>query len=214
MLKITCLASGHVFLKNVWYVLIQLLLSRITISVESREENPLLVSFTSAISLTTAFWPNECSYWWRITGLLPVCCDFCLRDWICEILLLEWNHVLFMRYVIWFKELQNTMWFVPYRLCVLMLHTYWLPLSLVAFLLRVFRWHNSATYWYLSGKKTGTMGYRRCTSCSLTVWLWVQQLEFSIKPHVWQRKPHFGQICSSVVVLCVMFMFDIGSSPQ
>lgn len=39
---------------------------------------------------------------------------YCLRYWICEIriLLLEWNHILFMRYVIWFKVLQNKMWFV------------------------------------------------------------------------------------------------------
>lgn len=39
---------------------------------------------------------------------------YCLRYWICEIriLLLEWKHILFMRYVIWFKVLQNKMWFV------------------------------------------------------------------------------------------------------
>lgn len=39
---------------------------------------------------------------------------YCLRYWICEIriLPLEWNHILFMRYVIWFKVLQNKMWFV------------------------------------------------------------------------------------------------------
>lgn len=39
---------------------------------------------------------------------------YCLRYWIREIgiLPLEWNHILFMRYVIWFKVLQNKMWFV------------------------------------------------------------------------------------------------------
>lgn len=63
------------------------------------------------------FWPNECSYWWRMLCLLPVWCDFCLRYWICEILLLEWIHVLFMRHVIWFKELQNRMWFLSGSMC-------------------------------------------------------------------------------------------------
>lgn len=39
---------------------------------------------------------------------------YCLWYWICEIriLLLEWNHILFMGYVIWFKVLRNKMWFM------------------------------------------------------------------------------------------------------
>lgn len=39
---------------------------------------------------------------------------YCLWYWICEIriLLLEWNHILFMRDVIWFKILRNKMWFL------------------------------------------------------------------------------------------------------
>lgn len=139
---------------------------------------------------------------------------YCLRYWICEIgiLLLEWNHILFMRYVIWFKNIaeQNVIserQHVCRSLCVLMLHSH------LTDCLRL-RQH---FFWGFSGgttvppnvtstgkSQTGTIRYRgSSSSCWLigvfwsTVWCCVWQLEFSPE-HLWLR---LCTKCASVLAL-------------